>query len=189
MAESTSAPAADKPDFISLAADIVAAYVANNSVPVAELPALLSGVHVALAGLSGTSVSAESQAEKPTSAQIKRSIKPDALISFIDGKPYKTLKRHLSGHGLTFEEYRARYGLPADYPSVAASYSAMRADFARSLGLGTQRRRVAPKTAAVAETVTEAPKARGPKKTAEPAPKLAEKPTRARKPRKTTAVE
>ena len=79
---------------------------------------------------------------------------PDALISFIDGKPYKTLKRHLSRNGLTIEQYRERFGLPRDYPSTAASYSAQRSELARALGLGQQRRNAA-KTAVVAETIAE----------------------------------
>jgi predicted transcriptional regulator len=188
MDESTSTLAADKADFIDLTADIVAAYVANNSVPVAELPTLLAGIHAALAGLGAPSASAEPAAEKPTPAQIRKSVTPDALISFIDGKPYKTLKRHLTGNGLTIEEYRQRFGLPRDYPSTAANYSAMRAEFARSNGLGQQRRKAAAKGAAVDETITEAPKTRGRKKAAEPAAATTEKPARARKPKKTAAA-
>ncbi len=69
-------------------------------------------------------------------------MKPDALISFIDGKPYKTLRRHLTAHGLSMEEYRARYGLPNDYPSVSANYSAARSALAKGIGLGQQRRKV-----------------------------------------------
>lgn len=81
--------------------------------------------------------------DKPTPAQIRKSITPDALTSFIDGKPYKTLKRHLTKHGLTIETYRERYGLPQDYPSTAASYSAQRSALAKQLGLG---QREAPET-------------------------------------------
>jgi predicted transcriptional regulator len=104
--------------------------------------------------------------EKPTPAQIRKSITPEALISFIDGKPYKTLKRHLTGNGMTIEEYRERYGLPRDYPSTAASYSEMRAALAKSFGLGQQRRKAASKAANMAETVAEGPKKRGRKKAA-----------------------
>jgi predicted transcriptional regulator len=177
MDEKTATPSNNRTE---LAVSIVAAYVANNNVPSAELPALISGVYSALATLGQGSASEAPAAEKPTPAQIRKSIKPDALISFIDGKPYKTLKRHLSTHGLTFREYRERYGLPLDYPSVAASYSAMRSEFARSVGLGQQRRRAAAKATAVAETIVEAPKSRSRKKAAEPTAK----PTKARKPRK-----
>jgi predicted transcriptional regulator len=187
MDESTSIPLTEQRDFVDLTTDIVAAYVANNSVPVADLPTLLSGVHAALAGLGAPSASAEPKVEKLTPAQIRKSITPDALISFIDGKPYKTLKRHLTGNGLTMEEYRQRFGLPVDYPSTAASYSAMRAEFARSNGLG-QRRKAAAKAAVVAETIAEPPKARARKKAAEPAPAPAEKPARARKSKKAAAA-
>ena len=127
------------PEFIELAADIIAAYVSNNPVPVAELPALISNVHAALNGLtSGISqaAAAEEQVEKATPSQIRKSITPDALISFIDGKPYKTLKRHLTGHGLNPYSYRQRYGLPTDYPMVAASYAAQRSELAKAIGLG-----------------------------------------------------
>jgi predicted transcriptional regulator len=147
-----------------LAADIVAAYVSNNSVPVTELPALISSIYSALSSLGQSGASETSTVEKLTPAQIRKSIKPDALISFIDGKPYKTLKRHLNRHGMTIEEYRERFGLPRDYPSTAASYSAQRSALAKSAGLGQQRRKAAAKTADTAETVAEAPKKRGRKK-------------------------
>jgi predicted transcriptional regulator len=128
-----------QPEFIELAADIIAAYVSNNSVPVAELPALISNVHTALNGLANgasQATAAEEQVEKATPSQIRKSITPDALISFIDGKPYKTLKRHLTGHGLDPYSYRQRYGLPSDYPMVAASYAAQRSELAKAIGLG-----------------------------------------------------
>ncbi|MER2267645.1 MucR family transcriptional regulator [Methylobacterium oxalidis] len=125
------------PEFIELAAEIVAAYVSNNPVPVAELPALIGNVHQALNGLaSGTTQAVAEEVEKPAPEQVRKSITPDALISFIDGKPYKTLKRHLSTHGLDPYSYRQRYGLPNDYPMVAASYAAQRFELAKALGLG-----------------------------------------------------
>jgi len=187
MVDSTSLATSLQPDLMELTTDIVAAYVANNSVPVAELPTLLSGVHAALAGLGAPSASAEPKAEKLTAAQIRKSITPDALISFLDGKPYKTLKRHLNGNGLTIEQYRERFGLPRDYPSTAASYSEQRSKLALALGLGQQRRNAAAKTAVVAETIAEAPTARGRKKAAEPAAAPAEKPARARRSKKAAA--
>src|ERR1700710_1878862 len=139
MDDSTSLPNQDQIDFVELTADIVSAYVANNSVPVPDLPTLLSGVHAALTGLGQTSAPAEPEFKKATPAQIKKSVTPDALISFIDGKPYKTLKRHLSGNGLTIEQYRERYGLPRDYPTTAPNYSARRSKLAQALGLGQLR--------------------------------------------------
>jgi predicted transcriptional regulator len=161
MDDSTSVPNQDQIDFVELTADIVSAYVANNSVPVPDLPTLLSGVHAALTGLGQTSAPAEPEFKKATPAQIKKSITPDALISFIDGKPYKTLKRHLTGNGMTIEQYRQRYGLPPDYPTTASNYSAMRAEFARNAGLGHKRRGSAAKRAESAETVAAAPEAGG----------------------------
>ncbi|GJE44616.1 MucR family transcriptional regulator [Methylobacterium soli] len=142
-----------QPETIELSAGIIAAYVSNNSVPVADLPALISNVHAALNGLtSGASqAAAEEQVEKATPAQVRKSITPDALISFIDGKPYKTLKRHLTGHGLDPHSYRQRYGLPSDYPMVAASYAAQRSKLAKAIGLGR----------AGAQTETEQDRGRG----------------------------
>ena len=125
-------------DFIDLAADIVAAYVSNNPVRTADLPDLIRNVHAALNGLvTGAAQATEEVApEKPTPAQIRKSVMPDGIISFLDGKSYKTLKRHLSSHGLDPHSYRQRYGLPADYPMVAPSYAAMRSELAKSIGLG-----------------------------------------------------
>ena len=99
--------------------------------------------------------------EKPTAAQIKKSVTHDGIISFEDGKTYKTMRRHLTLRGLTPEAYRAKYGLPADYPMTSAAYSAQRSELARSLGLGNMRRKAAPKAAEGAETVSEPPKTRG----------------------------
>jgi predicted transcriptional regulator len=121
------------------------------------LPALLAGVHEALLKLAMPAPSAPEVADKPTPAQVRKSITPDALISFIDGKPYKTLKRHLSRNGLTIEQYRERYGLPRDYPSTAASYSAQRSELARSLGLGQQRRKSSGSAAAEAPAAASEP--------------------------------
>ena len=135
MSEESQGP---NPEFIALAGDIVSAYVSNNSVPVTELPTLIANIHTALQGLaSGAAAAAPAETvEKPSPAQIRKSITPDALISFIDGKPYKTLKRHLTGHGLDPYSYRQRYGLPNDYPMVAASYAAQRSELAKAIGLG-----------------------------------------------------
>ncbi|MDP4022435.1 MucR family transcriptional regulator [Methylobacterium sp. NEAU 140] len=121
-----------------MAGDIVSAYVSNNPVRPADLPELIASVHAAVAGLaSGQPAGAAAEAvEKPTPAQIRKSITPDALISFIDGKGYKTLKRHLTSNGLSPETYRERFGLPRDYPMVAAAYTERRSALARSIGLG-----------------------------------------------------
>ncbi|MCJ2102694.1 MucR family transcriptional regulator [Methylobacterium sp. E-046] len=185
MDDSTSIPVSDNTDFIEITTNIVAAYVSNNSVRPADMPTLLADVHAAIVGLNGAPDSAEPKVEKLTAAQVRKSIKPDGLISFIDGKPYKTLKRHLTGNGLTPTEYRERFGLPVDYPMTSASYSAMRAEFARSTGLGQNRQKAAAKAANPAETVSDAAKTRGRKNAAE----AAEKPARGRKPKKAAAAE
>ena len=145
-------------DYIELTADLVSAYVSNNHLQPAEIATLIANTHAALTGLSNSSAPEAPVADKPTPSQIRKSITPDALISFVDGKPYKTLKRHLSGAGMTIEEYRERYGLPRDYPSTAASYSEQRSALAKSLGLGNQRKKAAPKAAEQAETVSDKPK-------------------------------
>jgi predicted transcriptional regulator len=125
-----------------LVGELVAAYVSNNSVPIAELPGLIAKMHTAIAGLaSGTpgisrEAAAESNIEKLMPAQIRKSVRDDGITSFIDGKTYKTLKRHLSAHGLDPRSYRERYGLPADYPMVAPSYAATRSALAKAIGLG-----------------------------------------------------
>ncbi|SFM96397.1 MucR family transcriptional regulator [Methylobacterium pseudosasicola] len=148
-------------DYIELTAGLVSAYVSNNHLQPSEIATLIANTHAALAGLSKGAAPEAPAAEKLTPAQIRKSITPDALISFVDGKPYKTLKRHLSGAGMTIEQYRERYGLPRDYPSTAASYSAQRSELAKSLGLGQQRKKVAPKAAEPVETVSEKPKRAG----------------------------
>lgn len=125
-------------DFIAAASDIVAAYVSHNHVAPADLPQLIASVHQALGGLSGrvAETAAEEPQEKPNAAQIRKSVQPDAIVSFIDGRRYKTLKRHLTAHGFTPATYRERFGLSPDYPMVAPSYSEKRSSLAKSLGLG-----------------------------------------------------
>jgi predicted transcriptional regulator len=154
---STPASAAN---YIELAADIVSAFVSNNSVPAADVPALIASVHGAL-----QSVSNPAPAEAPTyepAVPIKKSITPDALISLIDGKPYKSLKRHLYKHGLSPQEYRQRYNLPSDYPTVAANYAAKRSELAKSFGLGQIRKNRA-KAATTSESAS-APAAKKPRR-------------------------
>lgn len=148
-------------DAIALTVGLVSAYVANNSVPFTELPTLIATTHAALAGLGNTGAPAAPPSEKLTPAQIRKSISHEALISFEDGRPYKTLKRHLKGLGLTPEAYREKWSLPRDYPMVTASYSEQRSALARSLGLGRQRQNSAPSAAAHVEIIAEKPKRAG----------------------------
>ncbi|MEA1834808.1 MucR family transcriptional regulator [Methylobacterium durans] len=138
----------DKGHLITLAADIVSAYVSNNHVQSAELPKLLSDVHEAIRTVSGNgSASADASPQKATPQEIRRSITPEYLVSFEDGKQYKTLRRHLTLRGLTPEQYRAKWGLAPDYPMTSQSYSEQRSELARALGLGQQRRKNVAKAA------------------------------------------
>ena len=116
-------------------ADIVAAYVSKNTVRAEELATLINTVHSALSGVGSSSGTAS--AEKPTAPMSwKKAIKPDGIISFEDGKSYKSMKRHLTTRGMTPEQYREKWGLPKDFPMVAPNYSARRSEMAKSLGLG-----------------------------------------------------
>lgn len=143
---------------VTLTADIVAAHVSNNSVSVADVSALIANVHGALLGLDKP---AEPVDEKPKGAvSIRASVKPEHLVSMIDGKPYKMLKRHLSLNGYTPQSYRETFGLPSDYPMTASSYSDQRKALALKIGLGRKRSEAVKKAAA--------PKARA-KKAVEPA--------------------
>lgn len=126
------------PSLLDQTADIVSAFVANNAVPVADLPALIASTHAALVALYQPA---------PPAAEplipivpIKKTVTPDHIISLEDGKPYKSLKRHLTNRGLTPEDYRRKWGLPHDYPMVAATYAAQRSELAKSIGLGQIRR-------------------------------------------------
>ena len=125
-------------NFVELAGDIISAYVSNNPVRPADLPDLIRQVHTALQALAtgAAAESPEAEIEKPTAAQIRKSVTPGSLVSFLDGRSYKTLKRHLSTHGLDPQSYRQRYGLPADYPMVAPEYAAQRSALAKAAGLG-----------------------------------------------------
>jgi len=128
--------AEDKMSLTELTATVVGAYVGNNTTSVNDLPALIRAVHDALAGAGTVEVAATESVSKPTAGAIRKSITPDALISFEDGKPYKTLKRHLTTHGMTVAEYKAKWGLPNDYPTTAPAYSEARSAMAKALGLG-----------------------------------------------------
>ncbi|MEL6060991.1 MULTISPECIES: MucR family transcriptional regulator [unclassified Methylobacterium] len=115
---------------------IVAAYVSRNAVEAAALPSLIDQVHSALADLRERAGQGGSRWAGADAAKVEASIQHDGLISFIDGRSYKTLKRHLTAHGLTPERYRLQYGLPADYPMVAPGYAARRSEIAKAIQLG-----------------------------------------------------
>ena len=125
---------------LTLTADIVAAHVSNNSVAVNDLPQLIQNVHSALTGISGSRAAPEARPEPKVS--IRASIKPDYIVCLEDGKKQKMLKRHLmTNHGMTPDEYRQKWGLAADYLMVAPNYAEQRRTLAKSIGLGTKRRK------------------------------------------------
>ena len=129
---------------ITLTADIVAAHVSNNSVAVNDLPSLISNVHGALAALGGPAPAAPEVKQEPA-VSIRASIKPDYIVCLEDGKKLKMLKRHLMTHyQMTPDQYRAKWGLAADYPMVAPNYAEQRRTLAKSIGLGTKRRKPRP---------------------------------------------
>jgi predicted transcriptional regulator len=135
-----------KSAFIELTADVVSAYVANNPVPANELPALIQQIHQTLASLGSNGSSTEPAGEKQTPAvPIKKSVTPDYIISLEDGRRFKSLKRYLrTSHGMTPNDYRIKWNLPADYPMVAPNYAAQRSALAKTMGLGRKAAPVAP---------------------------------------------
>ncbi len=127
--------------FIELATDIISAYVGNNTVAATELPALINDVFLALTRLGTGEAPAGAEPLKPA-VPVKRSVHPDFIICLEDGKKFKSLKRHLrTRYDMTPEQYREKWGLPADYPMVAPNYAAARSELAKQMGLGQQRRR------------------------------------------------
>jgi predicted transcriptional regulator len=125
---------------IELTADVVAAYVSNNSVPASELPALIADIHGALGRLGGATEMAPAEKQKPA-VNPKKSVFDDYIVCLEDGKKFKSLKRHLMTHyGLTPEQYREKWGLDAGYPMVAPNYAAARSNLAKKMGLGRKRK-------------------------------------------------
>lgn len=130
----------NKTPMIDLAAQIVAAYVTRNAVEQGDLPRLIADVHRALELASTGQVAKEEAAEVKPAINIKKSITPDYLICLEDGKKFKSLKRHLRAHfNLSPEQYREKWGLPADYPMVAPNYATSRSRLAKNMGLGKKR--------------------------------------------------
>jgi predicted transcriptional regulator len=123
-------------DLLKLASDIVAAYVSNNSVSMVDLPTMIKSVHATLGGLASQTQNDLATSQKPAVA-VRRSVMPEYIVCLEDGKKLKMLKRYLrSRYGLSPEEYRSKWGLPADYPMVAPHYAAQRSEFAKKIGLG-----------------------------------------------------
>ncbi|TWB48223.1 MucR family transcriptional regulator [Nitrospirillum viridazoti] len=131
-------------DILQMAADIVAAYVSHNRVDLADLPSLLKSTYDKLATLGNPPVEQPTAEPLVPAVSVRRSVTPDYIICLEDGKKLKMLKRHLrSAYNLSPDEYRARWGLPADYPMVAPNYAAHRSGLAKSIGLGTRTQRAA----------------------------------------------
>lgn len=127
--------------FVDLTASIVSAYVSNNTTTAAEIPALISQIHAALLRVSAGGTEAALEPVKPA-ISVKKSMTPDYLVCLEDGKRFKSLKRHLrTQYNMTPEQYREKWGLPADYPMVAPNYAVARSNLAKKMGLGQQRRR------------------------------------------------
>ncbi len=128
-------------NYIELAADIVSAYVSNNSVPSSDLASLINDVHTALLRVGGGTVEVPVEAPKPA-IPVKKSVTPDYIVCLEDGKKFKSLKRHLrTQYNMTPEQYREKWGLPVDYPMVAPNYAKARSELAKEMGLGQQRRK------------------------------------------------
>jgi len=122
-------------DLLRMTAEVVAAYVRNNPLPASELSAIIQTVHGSLTALDGGGA-AMAEPQRPA-VSVRRSVQPDHIICLEDGKKLKMLKRHLrTTYGLSPEEYRAKWGLPPDYPMVAPNYAKQRSEFAKQIGLG-----------------------------------------------------
>ena len=129
----------DHEQIVQLTAEIVSAYVSNNNVRREDLAALIGDVHAALVRVPGGAAEPEPEPQEPA-VPVRRSVTPDNIICLEDGKKFKSLKRHLrTDHDMTPDEYRAKWGLKADYPMVAPNYAQARSDLARSMGLGRKR--------------------------------------------------
>ncbi len=133
-------------EMLRLATDIVAAYVSHNQVPAAEVPNMIRSVHGALGTLREGATEEPAVPQKPAVA-VKKSVTDDYIICLEDGKKLKMLKRYLrSNYDMSPEEYRAKWGLPADYPMVAPNYAAQRSEFAKKIGLGRGGRKTTART-------------------------------------------
>jgi len=128
-------------NFVQLTAEIVSAYVSNNTVAAGDIPGLIAQVHSALTRVSSAASEKPNEPLKPA-VSVKKSITPEYIVCLEDGKKFKSLKRHLrTQYNMTPEQYRDKWGLSPDYPMVAPNYAAARSQLAKQMGLGQQRRR------------------------------------------------
>ena len=135
MAEQISAKSLEE-ELLRMTTEVVAAYVSNNTLATGQLPDVITSVYGCLLGLDKTQAEAKGPTLRPA-VPVRKSIAPDYLICLEDGKKLKMLKRHLrSTYGMTPDQYRAKWGLPADYPMVAPNYAEQRSAFAKKIGLG-----------------------------------------------------
>lgn len=131
-------------DILRMAVDVVAAYVSKNPLPAGQIPEVIQAVYNSLTGLENSAQEVKVEAPKPA-VSIRKSVTPDYIICLEDGKKLKMLKRHLrTTYNMTPDDYRAKWGLPADYPMVAPNYAAQRSDFAKKIGLGRKTSEVQP---------------------------------------------
>jgi predicted transcriptional regulator len=150
MAEQT-APKESEEELLRMTADVVAAYVSNNVLPTGQLAEVINAVYKSLRALEGQAQESLTEPLKPA-VPVRKSITPDYLICLEDGKKLKMLKRHLrSTYNMTPDEYRQKWGLPADYPMVAPNYAEQRSAFAKKIGLGRGTGRQAGKRVAAAK--------------------------------------
>jgi predicted transcriptional regulator len=126
----------ERAEIIEMTADIVSAYVGNNAVGAADLPALIHAVHQALSGVTTAAEPVDATPKEPA-VPVKRSVTPEFLVCLEDGRKFKSLKRHLrTKYNMSPEDYRAKWGLAKDYPMVAPNYAKARSDLAKQMGLG-----------------------------------------------------
>ncbi|WP_158814961.1 MucR family transcriptional regulator [Methylocapsa sp. S129] len=145
-------PISTDSDPVALATEIVSAFVAHNSLPSADLPALIHSVHAALARIASGAPTVAEPVAPVAAVTVRKSITPDYLICLDDGRKFKSLRRHLTVLGMTPDQYRAKWSLPPDYPMVAANYAAARSELAKKIGLGQIRQNgAAPKSDSAAK--------------------------------------
>ncbi len=126
-------------DLLRMSVEIVSAYVSNNPIAATQVPDVINTVYGALNSINGQTVSESAEAQKPA-VSVRRSINPDHIVCLEDGKKLKMLKRHLrAAYGMSPDEYRSKWGLPADYPMVAPNYALQRSAFAKQIGLGRKK--------------------------------------------------
>ncbi len=126
-------------DILRMSVEIVSAYVSNNSISATQVPDVINTVYGALTSINGQTVAESGESQKPA-ISVRRSVNPDHIVCLEDGKKLKMLKRHLrAAYGMSPDEYRAKWGLPSDYPMVAPNYALQRSAFAKKIGLGRKK--------------------------------------------------